>query len=402
MLTKHLVLALAVAVAVRVAAGSQVEFREDLSAIKLPNGVSRLPSHGSPDVRTLGGYIFRFRDASYHVSPFEAKGTEPGSARELRAAIRREDAGDLTYTYMHGGTLVAWSGRIADLGAGYLHELGAESLDRPDLAHSNVQKGERGASPYVGYLEGVTVGHRYLLETTDGNYTVLRLLRQGDRTATVQWVYQPDGSREFAITDSPLVRLEVRKMPEQRARSEPREAPARPRITPPSIQKMRIQHFQAIHSAIATHTQNRRTLLEALIRLVTEGDGPTKAAAVKALGELRAAEAAPVLAREIVWFDKWAWSYEVTVANSHPCVPSLIEIGLPGAGACLDELSTCPGDTALDKRRLKLLSLVVLRVYGEKLAKLALADRLDAAETDRASENFQAALASIPEIKGWR
>jgi hypothetical protein len=402
MRAKWLILAVAAALAVRAAAGRQVDSREDLSGVKLPNGVSRLPSHGAPDVRKLGGYIFRFRDASYHLSPFDAKGTEPGSADELRGAIRRADAGDLTYTYMQGGSLVAWSGRIADLGEGYLHELSGKKLDRPPLAYSKLHRDGRGGSPYVGYLEGVAVGHRYLVETTGGHFAIVRLLRQGGRTATVQWVYQPNGGRKFAIANSPLVPLEALETPAQRPTDDPRQLPSQPRSAPPTIRELRIQDLRAIRSAIATHTENRRALLRALIRSVTEGDGPGKVAAIKALGELRATGAAPALAREIAWFDRWTPRSEATIAISHPCVPALIEVGLPGAGACLAELATCPSETALQKRRLKLLALVVLRVYGDKLAKVVLADRRDAAQTDRAKENFQAALASIPGIEGWR
>ncbi len=137
------------------------------------------------------------------------------------------------------------------------------------------------------------------------------------------------------------------------------------------------------------------------MRIIRQGDGELKAIAVRAVGDLRASEAAPVLAKQIDWFDKWAFRLEFTIESAYPCTFALVKIGLPGANAALAEIAASSGDTPAGKYRLKCLALVVLRVYGETLASVVIKDRLSRAKTASERGNYDAALKCLPQIEGW-
>ena len=69
--------------------------------------------------------------------------------------------------------------------------------------------------------------------------------------------------------------------------------------------------------------------------------------------------------------------------------------------ACLDAIGKL---TETDKNvpfREQLLSLVILRVEGEKVTKFLIEERLQKASTPEERENFQRAIALLDEVKGW-
>jgi len=172
--------------------------KEDLSKCPLPNGVVLLPEHGSPKAASQGGYIFTFTDQKLHLDPFTVENKRPASVQDFYGTIRQKQTGDICYSSINKGSLTAFSGRAKDLGDGFLWELGSRRLSRPEEVESKLERSGSGEG-YPGVIEGLIEGHRYLVETVDRKYALLRLIGQEDRVGVFQWVYQPNGSREFPI-----------------------------------------------------------------------------------------------------------------------------------------------------------------------------------------------------------
>ncbi len=101
--------------------------KEDLSACKLPHGELLLPDRNHR--QAAKGYFLRFSDGALNPSPFKGK-EQPDSLGALFERLRKEHTGDLAYSGLHEGTFVAVSGRIADLGRHFLHELSGRRLAR--------------------------------------------------------------------------------------------------------------------------------------------------------------------------------------------------------------------------------------------------------------------------------
>lgn len=176
------------------------------------------------------------------------------------------------------------------------------------------------------------------------------------------------------------------------------------------IMKLDLRDFA---KAAATHKENHVKLKTLSIRLLTSDDvwRPLRRSACDALGDMRAPEGAPALAARVN-VNLALRSYEITVENSYRCVGALIKIGVPGALASMDQMeidtrSKPPKEAnARDwnyriQLRRKLLALVVLRVYGEKLAKVVLEDKIAEAKDPKVKAAFQEALEEFPRIKNW-
>ncbi|MGB3194103.1 MAG: hypothetical protein WBC39_02295, partial [Phycisphaerae bacterium] len=165
--------------------------------------------------------------------------------------------------------------------------------------------------------------------------------------------------------------------------------------------------------ASRVHLENQRKVVDLSISLISskEADLSNRHLAVILLGQLRAVEGAPALAAHVD--DNLALrSAEITVSNSYRCVQALIDIGIPGALASMNQIeadakSEAPkeGDLRLWNDRLEsrrnLLALVVLKVYGERLAKIVLEDRIAQTEGPKVKEAYQKALESFPRIRNW-
>jgi hypothetical protein len=167
--------------------------KEDLSGCKLPHGEDFLPDRNAPK-----GYIFRFSDQTLGRNPFEMEGKRPASLNELFERMRTEGTGDLMYSPLNEGTFVAVSGKMTDLGAHFLYEFHERDLLPPSQVWGEKEKSGAGKGT-PGAIEGLKEGHCYLVETVDGKLALVRLLRRQSRSSLVQWVYQPSGSRKFAI-----------------------------------------------------------------------------------------------------------------------------------------------------------------------------------------------------------
>jgi hypothetical protein len=240
-----------------------------------------------------------------------------------------------------------------------------------------------------------------LVETTDQHYALIRVLETTAGVAVIQWVYQPDGTKVFQIPRGALVKLTSTSSTTAIGTTESAK-PAVQLRAGGVIAGVDVTDDTSFSQAVEKHLTDRKKLVNLLVDLIQHSDGPSKALAIRTVGELRAPEAAQVLAEQIDWSDKWSTRLEVTIEVSQPCGPALVKIGIPGASAANDEIAKCKRDTPASLRRMKLLTLVVLRVYDETLARVVLADRVAAAKTAEEKGAFEAALSALPEIQGWR
>lgn len=368
---------------------------EDLTACKLPNAKMVLPGQGNPLARKEGGTVFAFATRTFTPEPNFKDGEF--TVAKFIAALK----GDIYYAVPEGGCFMVTSGRIVDLGKHYLHEFDGKELPRPDI-HTSKEDGQ----DVPGLMTGLQdrTGHCFLLETKDGKATLLRIVSQDRKSseAVVQWVFQPDGSRKFSIPQAQLV---------ARATATQLSGSATPSAAP-VVGALDMHDFA---KAIVTHKENRKKLVDLSIALIasepSDGQLYNRHQACLLLGELRAAEAASTLAARVD--DNLALvSSRITVQNSYRCVQALIDIGIPGAQAALkqmamDAASDPPkgGDTKkwsekLERRR-DLLTLVVLKVYGERLAKVIFEDKIAESDDAKVKEAYQKALEAFPRIKNW-
>jgi hypothetical protein len=287
-----------------------------------------------------------------------------------------------------------------DLGKSYLHEHAGKELPRAKIVTT-----KEDGQDVPGLVTGISArsGHCFLLETAEGKSVLLRIVSE-DRArqhAKVQWVHQPDGTRIFRIPKGPIV-------------TEP--APTvrrRVRGRPVGLAPVGPVDATSLSAASKAHRGNRKLLVAFCIRALSsrDADPGVRHFAVGLLATLRAAEAAPVLAANVD-ADLARLTSRRTVANSYRCVGALVQIGLPGAIAAADQLEADLGaqrpkgyDDSLwnDKKttRRNLLALVVLKVYGKKLATIVLEDRAAQAKDPKAKAAFRQAVEAFDRIGKW-
>jgi len=292
---------------------------EDLSECVLPNDVVSLPERRSPKAASERGYIYNFADRKLHLDPFSAENKRPGSVREFYEIIRREQTGDIAYDSINNGSLTAFSGRARDMGNGFLWELNEKPLPRPEEIESKEERSGSGEG-YSGVIEHLVEGHRYIVETVDGKFALVRLLAQKDRAGIFQWVYQPDGTRVFNIPKSEPIppridagRAKVETMVQgkgsgaEMAIEDPDKA-----LTAgiePALHREECLDLSNIEDAIELHVADRDHLIKALGVLLKQNDQKLSevsadqyrrmAMSALALGNLRAFEATEILVSRI-------------------------------------------------------------------------------------------------------
>jgi len=372
--------------------------REDLSACKLPNGLSSIPTRVNPRSRSEGDVFSFSKEKLSPAPPFKKDGRRLTPA-EWVALIRKANIGDLQFGTAENGYLFAITGRIVDLGKHYLHEFDGKDLARPGIVPPTEKNDPHGALEGIGKHNG----HSFLVETVNGKYAMLRLISQENEQATIQWVYQPDGTRRFAI---PKGRILAAPRPVAIPRSE------EPSKMPFHIDQLDVRDFA---KAATAHMENRKKLVEMSIGLLSSKDTATanRYLACKVLGDIRACEGAAVLARIIdTPLSSGPVRLRVIVPDSYGCVYSLIAIGQPGAKAAIAQIEV---DVAGEKPtgelaslwndrielRRNLLAFVVLKVYGEKLAKIVMEDEIAQAKDPKVKAAFQQALEAFPQIRNW-
>jgi hypothetical protein len=369
---------------------------EDLTACQLPNAKMILPGQGSHIARKEGGTVFAFATRTFTPEPDFKEGEF--TVAKFIAALK----GDIYYAVPEGGCFMVTSGRIADLGKHYLHEFDSKELPRPDI-HTSKEDGQ----DVPGLLTGTQdlTGHCFLLEAKGGKAVLLRILSQDRKKgeAVVQWVHQPDGTRRFAIPKGKIV---------IDAPTDGHNQSASGTAVNIDVPQWDVREFA---KAIQVHRKNRRKIVDLSISLIAskdrDADLSKRHLAAVLLGQLRAVEGAPSLAAHID--DNLAMiSLRITVLNSYRCVQSLIDIGIPGAIAAIIQIETDvkserPKEANQGqwnermKLRRNLLALVVLKVYGEKLATIMLEDKIAESSDSKVKEAYQKALEAFPRIKNW-
>jgi hypothetical protein len=355
------------------------EFQEDLSASKLPNGIAEIGRGGGPVARKAGGYIFRFRDATFHVTPHEARDERPQSGEDVRDAVVKEKIGDLCYSPINGGTLVAWSGRISDLGKGYLHELDGKTLKRPPVIFSKEERSGKTGKGYPGHIEHIRVGHRYLIETVDQHYAVVRVLEKALDSGVVQWVYQPKGTIAFKIPKQKLAAFKAR---HQTTSSDPRQV-----LRPLGPEEAKLA------KKAAEHLKERRQLIAQLIAEVDKISDPQKVhrlggVAIRTLGDLRASEAVDALVKQVDCLGGGPTQTDrITVAGLYGCVGALYKIGKPAVKPAVKAIRDMhhfdvQGDENRRLARTELLTVVIHAVEGRQVAKSILEAELKKVEPE--------------------
>jgi len=365
--------------------------REDLSACELPHGTLELPSKGSPLALRQGGRIFNFEQARLMPDPWDMANERAPSAQAYLQRIRQERTGDIVYSPLTGGTLVVMSGRIQDLGVHFLYEFDGGKLERPAQVWG-IEDSER----IPGIIESVEEGRCYLVETVTGKYALIRLIEKKGRSAIIDWVYQPSGTRVFKIPKGELIE------PTKEEVAEAKETARRKKLG--SLLKVDAIRITEMEKGTAAHLENRKTVTQYLMNVVSseKESREAKSIAVRALGEMRATEAAHLLASMVEVRIITGTHFESTIENSYACVPGLISIGKPGAAACLEEIVKLTSEDRAKPFKEKLLCLVIVRVEGEKIARILLEDRKQTATNTQQIENLQRAINLVDEVKFWR
>jgi len=367
--------------------------REDLSACELPHGTLELPSKGSPLALRQGGRIFNFEQAKLMPDPWEMANERAPSAQAYLQRIRQERTGDIAYSPLNDGTLVVMSGRIQDLGVHFLYEFDGGKLERPAQVWG-IEDRER----IPGIIESVEEGRCYLVETVTGKYALIRLIEKKGRSAIIDWVYQPSGTRVFKIPKGELIE------PTEEEVAEAKETARRQKLH--SLLKVDAIRITEIEKATATHLENRKRVIQYLISIVQrdEEDRWTKVAAIRGLGQVRASEGAPAIAKNVDLLDPTGGRVRGgdTLRGSHPSLKALVNIGKPGAAACLEEIVKLTPEDRKKPFKEKLLCLVIVRVEGEKIARILLEDRKQTATNTQQIENLQRAINLVDEVKFWR
>jgi len=363
---------------------------EDLTACKLPNAKMVLPGQGSPLARKEGGTVFAFATRTFTPEPDFKEGEF--TVAKFIAALK----GDIYYAVPEGGCFMVASGRIADLGKHYLHEFDSKELPRPDI-HTSKEDGQDVPGLVTGIQE--RTGHCFLLETRDGKAVLLRIVSQDRKSgeALIQWVYQPDGTRLFGIP-----------------KSIPQRIPAAGTKGVPALPSVRQLDMRDLAAAADVHLANRGQLVElcvTIIPLKTESLA-NRNIAVNLVRKMRAVEAAPVLAKEIS-ANLTLQSRRGASLREFPTVDALAEMSIPGATAAIHQLAVdAERDVPAEEKarmvwesdmqlRRELLALVILRVYGEKLAKIVLEDKIAESDVPKVKETYQKALEALPRVKNW-
>lgn len=374
------------------AAGNPQVVQEDLSECRLPHGTTEIPEQGSPAALKAGGEILKIDGGRLTPSPWARGERKPKSIDEFVQRVRREKTGDLSYSSLNGGTLVAMSGKLNDLGKHFLYEQGAKDLARPDFVWGKEERDSTGKG-MPGAIENVEVGCCYLLETVDGHFALIRMVSKQERSATVQWVLQPNGTTTFDIPKAVVVA-----MPDTSTEAPPqlqRNDASKQGVPPPmesNLPAIEPLTKQPLARSLKTHLDNRRSIMQSLLEAVVDKKCTVdeKSLAIKALGEMAASESAPTLASMIDFFDSSAPSLSLTIDGSFPCVPALIRIGKPSVFACTETLTHAQSD-----RRIGLHAEVILRVEGTRCAEVLLQDMIEKVKDEGHRKNLEAVLQRI-------
>lgn len=376
--------------------------REDLSDCKLRHGITVLPKKGSRKSIEMNGYIFDFEKNQLGIDPFEREDKRPKTFKEFRDSVIADQTGDVYFESIGEQLgLIAFSGRIKEMGEHFLHEFSGLQLAEPELVY-HVEEGEK----LEGILAKISPGHCYLMTTVDGELVLLRVISvDGDRRAcTIQWVMQAPSSEAFEIPKGRILEWQVGQSSARNA-GEAAVGEAKAPVMP-KMRFDRIEYVKGVEEfrrAIETHLENRQSVTRKLMEVLQgeDGKGMEGYIAVEALGTMRAGEAAGLLASIIDAPLAYGASWSVTMDGWFPCAAALVKIGKPGASACLEEIVRLTLEEKERPFKQKLLCSVIVRVEGEKVARILLEDEKARVTDPQQTENLERALGFIDEVKSW-
>lgn len=159
---------------------------------------------------------------------------------------------------------------------------------------------------------------------------------------------------------------------------------------------------------VEDYLANRKAVISMLMKLLIDsppGDTLLNSVIIEALGEMRAVEAAPLLATIIDTYvsDGSGVGYSITTDNTFGCVPALVKIGKPAAAACLEAIALLPASVREERRHLERLpGLVLLRVEGKDVARLLLEQRKGETLNAEQTANLDRVISWLDEVSGVR
>lgn len=372
-------------------AGDPQIVQEDLSECRLPHGITEIPEQGSPAALKAGGEILKIDAARLAPSPWAKAERRPKSMDEFVQRVRGEKTGDLSYSSLNGGTLIAMSGKLSDLGKHLLYELGGKDLARPDFVWGKEERDSAGKG-MPGAIENVDYGSCYLLETVDGHFALIRIVSKQERSATVQWVLQPNGTTTFDISKGQSIAVSGASV-EAATQVQHREtAGAVDRQVGENRSVNRPVGGESLTAALKTHSNSRRSLVHSSLNILEEKGAAdaVRLEVIQRLGELRVSEAAPLLASLIEVVLPSGLMLTSTVDGIYPCVPALERIGKPSVFACIEALANKQSDRAIG-----LHAEVIMRVEGTRSAEVLLKDKIEKVKDEGHRKNLEAVLKHI-------
>lgn len=381
--------------------------REDLSDCKLRNGIQELPDFISFRAREMNGYIFDFASGRLAYDPLTTKKQQPETFKEYRDAVLKERTGDICFSIGEDkAMLIAFSGKIKDLGERYLYEFNGVELPDPEEVSIELRK-----EKWQGVAISILPGRCYLVKTLDGKLVLLRILAlsPAKRTSTIQWVVRRDEAKTFEIPKSKLIAPDTKEeeLEAIRERARLEAAQAKPFKTPElrQLELKQLENRQQMQLVLDLHIANQKALTKALMDVLDDekADNAVRATAARAMGQMRAVEAIPILCRRIDLRDANALKSEATIKNTYPCVVALIEIGKPSSHAASDYLIQLRSDDTdrVTTRKRELFTLVIVKVEGEDVANFLLEKAIEDQKQDAAKKNLLDAKRLIQKVKGW-
>jgi hypothetical protein len=260
----------------------------------------------------------------------------------------------------------------------------------------------------VGHVTTEDLGECFLMRTLEKDLVLARLVSvDADRRArAIQWVKAAPGPGTFEIPQGPLVD------PEPQSSGSNRTTRTVPQLSPSDVARLEEQwkRRNELTKKVDGCLASRQSLIQYCMDVVEEAASePNKASlnpevpiAVQALGQLGAAQAAPVLVKIIdVPLPVDPVVLELSLSKKYACVDALTALGKPGAVACLVALSRMTPAEWTRPLRARLPLLVILRVEGEKVARFVLEEKEKVLSDQEQVNNIERAIALIDEMKSF-